>query len=413
MRATTVLSLILGLKQTRVIAIEFNEVGLVVDVAPMTRIPRCSGCGCRVQRLRDHYDDRQWRHLDLGAMQLTLRYRMRRVDCARCGVRVEMVPWAEHGSAFTTQFEEQVAYLAQRTDKTTISGLMRTAWRTVGRIIERVVARLGPADRLDGLSAIGVDELSYRRHHEYVTVVIDHTTGNVVWSRPGKNADTLNRFFADLGPERSAKLEAVTIDMSKAYVKSVTESAPNARIVFDRFHVQRLAHDALDEVRRAQVRETAGSDEGKAIKKSRFALQKNPWNLNRIELEKVAQVQATNQPLYRAYLLKESLAAILDRRQVNVAEQKLLEWLDWAARSKLAPFVKAGKTIRAHLDGILAYIASGLSNGRAEGTNGKIRTITRRGYGFHNAYSLIGLIFLCCSHLILTPASTYPPVHAR
>jgi transposase len=413
MRANKVLSVILGLKQTRVRAVEFDEVGIVVHVAPTTRIPRCSGCGCRARTPRDHYEGREWRHLDLGGMQAWLRYRMRRVDCPRCGVRVELVPWAEHGSGFTRQFEDQVAYLAQRTDKTTIAELMRVAWRTVGRIVQRVVKRLGPADRLADLVDIGVDELSYRRHHEYVTVIVDHATGSVVWAEPGKNADTLNRFFEQLGKERCEKLRAVTLDMSKAYIKAVVGSAPNARLVFDRFHVQRLAHNALDEVRRAQVRELAGTEEGRAIKRSRFALQKNPWNLTQPEYVKLAEVQATNRPLYRAYLLKETLASVLDGRQVNVARRRLGEWVNWAARSKLEPFVKVARTLREHFEGILAYVATGLSNGRSEGTNGKVRTITRRAYGFHSAQSLIALIFLCCSHLTLLPARTYPPVHAR
>jgi transposase len=324
------------------------------------------------------------------------------VSCPRCGVVVELVPWAENQSWFTYEFEEQVAYLAQRADKTTLSTLMRISWRTVGAIIERVLPRHRSADPLDGLTHIGVDELSYRRHHEYVTVIVDHVRGAVVWAHPGKNAETLNTFFQELGKERCAQLEAVTLDMSGAYLRAVTEASPKARVIFDRFHVQRLAHDALDAVRREEVRE-AGPEERGALKKSRFALHKNPWNLSSLEAAKVAEVQKTNRPLYRAYLLKESLAAILDGRQVNVARQKLLEWIDWATRSRLRPFCKLARTVRSHLEGILAYVATGLSNGRTEGLNGKIRTITRRSFGFHGASSLIALIYLCCSGITLQP----------
>jgi transposase len=295
-----------------------------------------------------------------------------------------------------------VAYLAQRTDKTTLSRLMRISWSTVGAIIQRVLPRHRSADPLEGLTHIGVDELSYRRHHEYVTVIVDHVRGGVVWARPGKNAETLNAFFEELGPERCAQLEAVTLDMSGAYLKAVTEASPQARVIFDRFHVQRLAHDALDEVRREQVREAEPEERG-ALKKTRFALHKNPWNLSTLEAAKVAEVQKANQPLYRAYMLKETLAAILDGRQINVARKKLLEWIGWAARSRLAPFRKLARTLRGHLEGILAYVATGLSNGRTEGLNGKIRTITRRSYGFHSAHSLIALIFLCCSGINLLP----------
>lgn len=402
MRSTTLLGKILGLKKTRILAVSLDDVGVVVDVAPTTRVPYCSSCGRRVRAVHDRYEGRRWRHLDLAALQVCLRYSIRRVNCAECGVVVELVPWAENGSWFTYEFEEQVAYLAQRADKTTLSTLMRIGWQTVGAIIQRVLPRHQSTDPLEGLTHIGVDELSYRRHHEYVTVIVDHVKGGVVWAHPGKNAETLNIFFEALGKERCAKLEAVTIDMSGAYLKAVTEASPQARVIFDRFHVQRLAHDALDEVRREEVRE-ADPDDRNALKNTRFALHKNPWNLSSIEAAKVADVQKTNQALYRAYLLKESLAAILDGRQVNVARRKLLEWIDWATRSRLRPFCRLARTVRSHLDGILAYVATGLSNGRTEGLNGKIRTITRRSFGFHSAHSLIALIFLCCSGINLLP----------
>jgi transposase len=399
MRVTTLLRELLGLKHTRILGFRFTELELVVAVKPAKRSSFCSGCGGRAPR----YDRRrrEWRHLDVCGLSVALEYETWRVECPRCGVTTEMVPWAAAGSGFTHAFEEVVAYLAQRTDKTTVSTMMAIAWKTVGLIIERVVGRLGPKDRLGGLKRIGIDELSYRRHHEYVTVVTDHDSGRVVWASPGKDAATVLRFFAELGPERTAQIEMITIDMSNAFKSAVAEAAPHAQVVFDRFHVQRLAHDALDKVRREQVRELAGTDDAAAVKKTRFALQKNPWNLSQSDHAKLADVQRSNKKLYRAYLLKETLADILDRRQVNVARDKLGEWVGWAARSQLTPFQKLSRTIRGHTEGILAYVATGLSNGRAEGMNAKVRTITKRSYGFHGPWSLIALIFLCCSGLVV------------
>lgn len=404
MRVTSLLRVLLGLKQTRVLGFKFTETELVVAVKPAKRSSFCAGCGRRAPR----YDRRcrRWRHLDICGLAVELEYEAWRVDCASCGVTTEMVPWADSGAGFTRAFEDVVGFLAQRADKSTVSTMMGIAWRTVGRIVERVVARLGPRDRLAGLRNIGIDELSYRRHHEYLTIVTDHDTGRVVWAAPGKDADTARSFFAALGPERVAKIETVTIDMSTAYKTAVAQAAPHARIVFDRFHVQRLAHDALDKVRREQWR-AADRDEKDAIKGTRFALQKNPWNLTQPETEKLSDVQRTNRRLYRAYLLKETLASILDRRQVNVARDRLAEWLGWAARSQLAPFKKLARTVKAHREGILAYVATGLSNGRSEGMNGKVRTITRRAFGFHGPWSLIALIFLCCSRI------TVPLPHRR
>jgi transposase len=408
MRATTLLSAVLCLKGTKILELRFAPEGLLVAVAPRTRVPRCSECGGRGKRVHDRRW-RKWRHLDLGGMALWLMYEQRRVECRRCRSNVvELVPWAAPWSWFTYSFEDAVGYLAQRTDKTTVVAQMRIAWETVGAILERVVKRKGPSDRLDGLRRIGIDELSYRKHHRYVTIVVDHDTGRTVWAAEGRNAETLERFFEALGPERCAKLEAVTTDMSESYLSVVRRRAPSAKIVVDRFHVQRLVHDALDEVRRAQVRELRGTEEGRAIKNTRWPLQKNAWNLNEIEEEKLARVQAKNRPLYRAYLLKAVLCALLDGGQPNVARRKIEEWASWASRSRLEPFRKAARTIRTYLEGIVEYVRTGLSNGRSEGLNAKIRTITSRSYGFHNVHSLIALIFLCCSGLRMQPVHTYP-----
>lgn len=406
MRATSLLRTLLALQDTIVTGFEFTPEALVVDVAPTWRVGRCGEC----RRKAPTYDHRtrSWRHLDLGGIKCELRYELRRVECPRCGIKTEAVPWAEAGSRFTMPFEMHTTYLAKGTDKTTVTKIMRVAWVTVGKIIQRVVARQrGDVDRLDGLSIIGVDELSYRRHHEYVTVVVDHERGVVVWAATGKSAATLNQFFLALGAERCAKLEAVTIDMSTAYIKAVSEATPEAKIIFDRFHIQRKAHEALDEVRRAEVNE-AKPDEKKALKKTRWPLQKNPWNLDDSEKRKLAELQRTNKRIYRAYLLKEALAWVLDCRSMAIARLKLDEWIAWAARSQLPPFVKLAGTVRMHREGILEYVRHRLNNGRVEGLNGKIRTITRRAYGFHSSASLISMIFLCCGGIRAYPAHIHP-----
>jgi transposase len=401
-RTTSLLEIILGQKKTKVLSFCVEDMGIVVDVKPSASVPYCSGCMCPVHEVHDARS-RLWRHLDLAGMELRLRYRMRRVDCPRCGTCVELVPWADPGSWFTQDFEEHVAYLAQTADKTTVADTMRVAWRTVGSIVERVVARFRPGDPLDNLTHIGIDELSYRKNHEYITVVIDHVSKRVVWARPGKDAATLAEFFKELGPERCAKIEAVTLDMSAAFVKAVTDAGLGEKMIFDRFHVEELANKAVDEVRRAEVRAEDGAAHAKVLKRTRYILLKRPWNLSAIESEKLSRMQKVNSPIYRAYLMKETLGEILDNRDVDVARVKLHELIGWAQRSRLEPFKKLAITIKQHFEGILAYIPERLNNGRTEGMNGKIRTITRRSFGFHSASNLIALIFLCCSGIALQP----------
>jgi transposase len=366
-RVTTLFRKLVGVSELIVDDVSFEEDAVIAAVRPRWRLPRCGECGKRAPGY-DRARTRRWRHLNLGRLRLILEYTPRRVRCLRCeGVRVERVPWAEHDSGFTRDFEEMVAYLAQVTDKTQVTKLMGIAWDTVGAIVRRVVDRKRDLDVLDGLRCIGVDEFSYRRFHRYVTVVVDHDRGRVIWADKGRDSSTLGAFFNELGDERCAELECVTIDLAAGFIKAVQEHAPQAEIVFDRFHVQRLASDALDEVRRAQQRDLKGTDDECALRHTRYALLKSPWNLTALEEGRLVDVQKANAPLYRAYLLKETLARALDYRQPWRAERLLLQWISWASRSKLEPFVRAARTIRKHLDGILAYVRSRRTNGFVEG----------------------------------------------
>lgn len=402
-RVSTLLRRLIGVSRLVVQGFRFEQDTLVVSVRPRWQRARCGECGAK-RRGYDQARPRRWRHLGLGSLRIELAYTPRRVDCRRCGgVRVEAVPWAAHGSGFTYAFEELVAYLAQVTDKTQVTRLMGIAWSTVGAIVRRVVDRKLDPDLLEGLRCIGVDEFGYRKRHNYLTVVVDHDRQRVVWAAKGHDSATLKAFFEDLGPERCAKIQCVTIDLSAAFIKAVQEGAPQARIVFDRFHVQRLASDALDEVRREQLRDLRGSPEGRQLFRTRFALLKNPWNLSYIEQGRLSEVQRTNAPLYRAYLLKETLAKALDYRQPARAKRELQDWLAWASRSRLKPFVRVARTIRKHFQGVLAYVSERLTNAFLEGMNNRIRMIAHRAYGFHTHHALAAMIFLCCSGITLEP----------
>jgi len=349
-----------------------------------------------------------WRDLAFGETVAMVRYAPRRVHCVTHGVHVEAVPWAAPKSRFTRRMEELVAYLAQQMSKTAVCKLAGIDWRTVGTIVTRIINEKLDPTRLDDLSVIGVDELSFRRNHNYVTVVVDHVRQRIVWVGEGQSSATLAEFFKALGPERAKLLTHVTMDLSAAYRSSVSAHAPQAELVFDRFHIQRLASDAVDAVRRSEVRAAESTNDAKALKGTRWPLLKSAWNLNADESAKLADLQRTNQRIFRAYLLKEGLADILRRRQPGVAARELTRWCNWAARSRLKPFVKLARTIKQFSAGILAYIRTGLSNGPTEGLNNKTRLITRRAYGFHSAQALMAMIFLCCGGITLSPPLPSP-----
>ncbi|GMU63250.1 MAG: hypothetical protein AMXMBFR34_50130 [Myxococcaceae bacterium] len=241
-----------------------------------------------------------------------------------------------------------------------------------------------------------------------MTVVVDHERQRIVWVGEGESSDTLGESFKALGPERAKLLTHVTMDLSAACRSSVTKHAPQAELVFDRFHIQRLASDAVDAVRRGEMRAAKSTDDAKALKGTHWALLKSPWNLKATESSKLADLQRANQRIVRAYLLKEGLADVLRRRQPGVAARELTRWCNWASRSRLKPFVKLARTIKQFSAGILAYIRTGLSNGPTEGLNNKTRLITRRAYGFHSAQALIAMIFLCCGGITLSPPLPSP-----
>jgi transposase len=188
---------------------------------------------------------------------------IRRAACKEHGVLPEDVSWAEPRSRFTKPSEDIVAWIAQRMDKTSASTLLRISWRSVGAICTRVVARRREPIDFGSLLAIGVDEISFRKGQRYLTLVTGHQTGRIIWSAEGRSAETLASFFREIGPEACAHIRYVTIDMSHAYRSAIEEHLPYAKIVYDRFHVERLVSAAVDETRREEWRRTRGTEEAR------------------------------------------------------------------------------------------------------------------------------------------------------
>ena len=403
MRVCTAFNRLLRLPGASVIDVSLGPDGVLVTVRLRRRRRVCSRCGQTGRHLQIHdRRTKRWRHLDLGANRCVIESELRLLRCPDCGVRPEAVPWARAGAHHTRDFEDVVAWLAQQMAKTPIAGLLRIGWDTVGRIVERVVADHIDESRLEGLVAIGVDEISYRRGQRYLTSVVDHGSGAIVWCAPGRNAATLQQFFELLGDRRHS-IRAVSIDMSGGYQQAINASIPGAEICFDPFHVVRLAQRAVDQVRRDEwnAHDRSHTAAGKWIKGTRWSLLKSPAKQTLDQLAKLGEVQQANRPLYRAFLLKEELRLLYALDDPALAPAHLDSWLAWAARSRLAPFTKLARTIRRHRDGILNAIRLGLNNGRLEGLNSRIRLISHRSFGFHSASPLIALIYLCCTNIVI------------
>ena len=320
-----------------------------------------------------------------------------RVNCPEHGPTVAQVPWARHGAGHTREFDDQVAWLVTHTAKSTVVDLMRVAWRTVGSIITRVVDDGRAAhDPFDNLTRIGIDEISYKKGHRYLTIVVDHDSGRLVWAAVGRDKVTLNKFFDLVGDERCAQIRLVSADGASWIGDVVAERAKNATLCIDSFHVCQWASKALDEVRRQvwnEARKRGMSQHAKELKGCRYALWRNPEDLTPRQRQKLAWVAKVNGPLYRAYLLKEQLRIAIGKKGV-LALTMLDEWLIWAARCRIPAFVELGRKIKRNIKGIEAAMLNNLSNALVESTNTKLRVLHRMAFGFAKPEHLIALALL-------------------
>ena len=401
MLAANVWRKLLGVDRATVIeSIDFDEEAesVVVHVRPRRSTKRrCGRCGRRAPGYDQGEGRRNWRALDLGTLQCFVQADAPRVNCPEHGPTVAQVPWARHGAGHTREFDDQVAWLVTHTAKSTVVDLMRVAWRTVGSIITRVVDDGRAAhDPFDNLTRIGIDEISYKKGHRYLTIVVDHDSGRLVWAAVGRDKVTLNKFFDLVGDERCAQIRLVSADGASWIGDVVAERAKNATLCIDSFHVCQWASKALDEVRRQvwnEARKRGMSQHAKELKGCRYALWRNPEDLTPRQRQKLAWVAKVNGPLYRAYLLKEQLRIAIGKKGV-LALTMLDEWLIWAARCRIPAFVELGRKIKRNIKGIEAAMLNNLSNALVESTNTKLRVLHRMAFGFAKPEHLIALALL-------------------
>lgn len=391
----------LGVDRATVIEdVDFDEESetVVVHVRPRRSTKRrCGRCGVRAPGYDQGEGRRNWRALDLGTLMCFLQADSPRVNCPTHGPTVAQVPWARHGAGHTRDFDDQVAWLVTHTPKSTVGELMRVAWRTVGSIIERVVADGRAAhDPFSGLTRIGIDEISYKKGHRYLTIVVDHDTGRLVWAAIGRDKDTLRGFFDLVGEERCQKIRLVSADAAEWIGQVVEERCPNATLCIDAFHVVAWCTEALDEVRRQvwnEARRAGMTQHARELKGCRYALWRNPEDLTDRQEKKLSWIAKVNTRLYRAYLMKEQLRIAIRTKGV-LSLTMLDEWLVWASRSRIPAFVELGRKIKKNLPGIEAAMIHNLSNALVESTNTKLRVLHRMAFGFKEPEHLIALALL-------------------
>jgi len=346
----------------------------------------CSGCGRAAPGYDRERAPRSFEFVPLWGMAVFFLYAMRRVDCRRCGVKVERVPWADGKQHLTTTYQVFLARWAKLLPWKQVARAFRTTWDNVFRSVKTVVA-WGLAHRsLEGIEAIGVDEVQWQKGHKYLTLVyqIDQGCRRLLWIGKERTAKTFLGFFRMLGRERSASIRFVCSDMWKAFLKVIKKKAPNALHVLDRFHIMALLNKAIDKIRAGEAKRMKRDGYEPLLKHSRWWWLKRVWNLTKNQAVKLKEVVQYNLQTVRAYLLKEEFHPFWEYRSVAWARRFLQSWTTRVLRSRLEPMKKVARTLREHEELILNWFrAKGLfSSGMVEGFNYNVKLTMRKAYGF-------------------------------
>lgn len=372
-------------------------------VCDAKRLP-CPGCGSEDQPIHDR-KGRTWRHLNFFQYKAYIHADVPRVACAACGKTSQVeAPWTRAGSGFTMLMEAFIVALCREMPMAVVARMLGTSGDRIGRVLDHHVTVARAKECFADVTRIGVDERSARRGQRYVTVFHDADARRVLFGTSGRKADTFAAFAEDLkdhGGDADA-ITTVSMDMSRAYQAGAREHCPNATLCFDPFHVVALAHDALETVRRAETKHEP------ELKGARWALLKRAENWTLQQLTVMHHLQRSTLQTARAWRLKEALRNVFAiSANVAQAEPLLKRWVAWAQRSRLAPFKRLAKTVKAHLEGILEHFRTGLSNGFVEAINGLLAAAIARARGYATDRRLITMAYLIGGKLKHLPTNPW------
>jgi len=380
-----------------------NDIGnqLEAKLAPDRRYLPCCGQCDRPAAYRDTRRPRRFRHVPLWGIPMDLCYSPRRVNCEHCGgIHVESLPWVSGKRRFTHALMVSLATWARVLTWKQVAVLFRCSWGTVAAAVDEAVGH-GLAHRdLSGVTHIGIDEISRKRGHVYVTNVYDLNTQVLLWSGEGRGLQTLEAFFDFLGEERTAQLQGVCCDMWQPYIDILQTRAPQAVLVFDKFHIVQHLTQAVDQVRRDEIRDK-GAEHKALMAKTRYIWLKNPWNLTDGQRVRLSELETLNLKINRAYLLKEAFREFWDHGPAAFAKLYLDRWFWWATHSRLKPLRDFAWMLRRHQEGLLNYFRMPIDNGIVEGLNNKAKVISHKAYGFRTAKCFIQNLYHCMADLPL------------
>ena len=374
-----------GLKGYRTVATRFEDGKMVLEVAA-TRPPRCAGCGSIHVIGRGRFL-REFKASPIGNKQVVIRLRVQRVECRVCGlIRRVKIGFAHMRHRYTKRLEKYVLFLLRSATIKDVAAIVGLGWDVVKGIQKRWLNRRFRFPRLKGVRHIAIDEIAIGKGHRYLTVVLDLDSGKVLFVGDGKGADALRPFWKRVCRCKQCKIKSVAIDMSRAYISAVSAMLPKARTVFDHFHIVKLCNEMLTKLRRALYREATDQLQKDVLKGTRWLLLKNPENIDRSrdEGKRLQEALALNEPLAKAYYMKDELRQLWAMPDKKSAEDFLLGWIKRAEVSGITLLKKFAHTLAAHRIGLLAWYDDPISTGPLEGTNNKIKTMKRQAYGFRD-----------------------------
>lgn len=371
---------------------------LRLHVESTSPLHRCRRCGTKCAKAYDH-GVRELRDLPISGRRVYLRVVQWRVDCPVCRAIVsEELDLCEPGQMLTRRYEQYLAGLCQVLPTQAVADLEQLSWSTVARIDRKYLQLRKQAQQLNKVTRICLDEVAYTKGQNYVTVVSDLISRKVLWVGKDRSKATVEAFFAQLGPVATAAIEVVAMDMSAAYIAAVEEGAPQAIIVYDRFHIIKHVHEAVDQVRRDE--QAAADQQGKTtLKNKRWVLLKREKNLKVKERTKLAELLALNANLAKSYVLKEDFTLFFECRDIDSATQFLEGWIKRAKESQLEPFRRLVQQLQRWRFNLLNYFITPVSNGLAEAINNHINVIKRTAYGFRDVEFFMLKILQRCGNL--------------
>lgn len=374
---------------------EGGQLVLNVEIWPRSRGQAvCSGCGCR-RRGYDTLPMRRFEFVPMWGIRVFFLYALRRVECPICGIKVERVPWAEGKNHLTTTYAWFLARWAKRLSWKEVAEAFQTSWDSVVRSVKMAVAWGLEHRSLQGVHAIGIDEIARGRgQNKYVTLIyqIDAGSKRLLWMGKERTEKTLREFFEWFGETRSSELRFVCSDMWKPYLRVIARNAAQAVHILDRFHIMSHMSKAIDEVRAKEVKELKAKGKKPVLTATRWCLLKRPENLTENQEIKLKELLRCNLKTVRAYLLKEDFQWFWQYVSPAWAGKFLDAWCKRTMRSRLKPMKKMAKMLRAHRHLLLNWFrAKGcVALGAVEGFNNKARVTTKRSYGFRS-YDLLRL----------------------